>query len=161
MLHSTAKKKKKAKKSNKNLAFIEHKLSARFFPFFISLNPHYTNKSRHFSDFTYRVLVIYCLFNPMRGGRQGFESSSNKPHFKTWCLKQKYQTDKIHEQKLKRWAVTMVTWREHVYVYVCTHVCAHVTVCEISWFSNEGRFTSFQLLLSTVLTQMMLILIIT
>lgn len=77
------KRKKKKKKGNKNLAFIEHILSASFFPFFISLNPHYTHQSRHFSDFTRRVLVISCLFNLMRGGRQGFKSSSNKPHFKT------------------------------------------------------------------------------
>lgn len=113
-------KKKKKKKSNKNLTFIEHILSASFFPSFISLNPQYTHQSRHFSDFTHRVLVISCLFNLMRGGRQGFKSSSNKPHFKTWCLKQKY---KIHEQKLKRWADYGNLNR------ACVCVCVHVCVC--------------------------------
>lgn len=38
-----------------------------------------------------------------------------------------------------RGGLTMVIWIEHVYVYVCTYVCVHVTVCEISWFSNEGK----------------------
>lgn len=104
----------------KNLASTEHILSARLFLFLISLNLHHTHQSRHFPYFTHRVWAVSCLrFKAIRGGRQGFKSSSNskassnKPHFKTRCLKQKYQTDKTNEHKLKRWAVTMITWRDH------------------------------------------------
>ena len=77
--------------------------------------------------------------------------------------------NKINEQKLKRWAVTLVIWREqqsynkaarvpcsHVeadersqisVVYVCVCVCVDMDMKSPNFQIKEERFISFQLLL--------------